>query len=241
MFRLATFTAAAALAAFLVGPAWAGHGPTGNGAPAGPHYTLNIIGVDSAKTQTLTDSKRRTIFVKLGRKGSAQKSNIWLTQGDFEVCDGNAFDDAFDCDGTQIGRNETGAVFQLPCNDNPNIGLEESCVTGGGRVVAEYEVWARALGSPTNEPEVSITLCAFDAGGTKFCNTGGDVAVLVRKSGQPLFNDVTQELTTIRVDFGVGLKRFPLFFTGLEDYVWEYNNQGVRLAQLRFYLLEDIK
>src|SRR5262244_4423063 len=39
---------------------------TGNGAPNGPHYNLNIIGVSNAKTQPLTGGDRHTIFVGLG-------------------------------------------------------------------------------------------------------------------------------------------------------------------------------
>src|SRR3989449_4592890 len=38
---------------------------TGNRAPSGPHYDLNIIGVDQAKGAPLTGSNRHTIFVPL--------------------------------------------------------------------------------------------------------------------------------------------------------------------------------
>ena len=74
---------------------------TGNGAPSGPHYNLNIIGVENPKNSTLTGSNRHTIFVDLGRNGTVT-SNIYLTPGDFKVCDGNAFDAAYDCQGTQV-------------------------------------------------------------------------------------------------------------------------------------------
>jgi hypothetical protein len=36
----------------------------------GPHYNLNIIGVDEGKTATMTGSNRHTIFVGLGRKNN---------------------------------------------------------------------------------------------------------------------------------------------------------------------------
>jgi len=71
---------------------------TGNGAPSGAHYNLNIIGVENPKTSPLTSTDRHTIFVALGSK-STITSNIYLTQGDFQVCDGNAFDAAYDCAG----------------------------------------------------------------------------------------------------------------------------------------------
>ena len=44
---------------------------TGNGAPSGPHYNLNIIGVEKGKNPPLTGSERHTIFVALGKKGMA--------------------------------------------------------------------------------------------------------------------------------------------------------------------------
>jgi hypothetical protein len=34
------------------------------------------------------------------------------------------------------------------------------------------------------------------------------------------------------------LERVALFSGGLEDFMWQYANQGRRLAQLRFYLLK---
>src|SRR5437764_11929308 len=87
---------------------------TGNGAPNGAHYNLNIIGVENPKTTTLTGSDRHTIFVGLGTKNDTVISNIYLTPGDFQVCDGNGFDAAYNCAGAQI--QSKGAVFQLPCN-----------------------------------------------------------------------------------------------------------------------------
>src|SRR5262249_4134857 len=41
------------------------HTQTGNGAPSGPHYNLNIIGVTQGKNPPLTGSDRHTIFVPL--------------------------------------------------------------------------------------------------------------------------------------------------------------------------------
>jgi hypothetical protein len=42
---------------------------TGNGAPNGSHYSLNIIGVENPKTADLTGSERHTIFVALRNHG----------------------------------------------------------------------------------------------------------------------------------------------------------------------------
>ena len=76
---------------------------TGNGAPKGAHYTLNIIGVENPKKTDLTDSNRHTIFVALGAKGAGVETKIYLgASPDFVVCDGNGFDAAHDCTGTLV-------------------------------------------------------------------------------------------------------------------------------------------
>src|SRR5262249_1190729 len=126
---------------------------TGNGAPNGAHYNLNIIGVENPKTSTMTGSDRHTIFVALGNKGTTN-SNIYLTPGDFQVCDGNAFDAAYDCSGAKI-QNQ-GAVFQLPCNTN--IPADITCAAGTTQ--ASYTVWGRALGKPGGS--AIVTTCATD-------------------------------------------------------------------------------
>src|SRR3989441_2749749 len=101
-----------------------GFAQNGNGITSnGPHYNLNVIGVTNGKNAPLTGSDRHTIFVPLySSPGTpldtdpAPGADIWLTQGPFAVCDGNAFDAAYDCSGNQIAKQ--GAVFQLPCNTN---------------------------------------------------------------------------------------------------------------------------
>lgn len=201
----------------------------GNGAPKGAHYNLNIIGVENPKNSTLTDSNRHTIFVAL-RNGDTP-SRIYLTQGDFAVCDGNAFDEAYSCDGTRI--QSQGAVFQLPCNTN--VPADIGCVAG--TVQAAYEVWARALGQPGGG--ATMTTCAFDPLlGEEVCST--ENVILSRNKGKSTFSNVTNQLTSLVADIdGDGdTERVALFAGGLEDFVWQYQNSGLRLAQLRFYLLQ---
>src|SRR5437762_10173462 len=160
---------------------------TGNGAPSGAHYNLNIIGVDNPKTDPMTGSDRHTIFVALGRKDASVTSKIYLTQGDFQVCDGNAFDAAFDCSGNQIQG--SGAVFQLPCNTN--VPADITCLAG--TVSASYEVWARALGKPGGS--VTVTTCATDpTTGEVVCSS--ENVMLVRGKGKQTFTNVTNELTS---------------------------------------------
>lgn len=202
---------------------------TGNGAPNGAHYNLNIIGVENPKSSTLTGTDRHTIFVALGAK-STVTSNIYLTQGDFQVCDGNAFDAAYDCSGNQIKGQ--GAVFQLPCNTN--VPADITCVAG--TVSASYEVWARALGKPGGS--TTINTCATDPTTSEVvCST--ENVMLVRGKGKQTFTDVTNQLTSIVVSFDGGLtyQRVALFAGGLQDFFWQYANSGLRLLQLRMYQL----
>src|SRR5512139_3390783 len=93
----------------------------------GPHYNLNIIGMEKAKNPDMTNSDRHTIFVALGSKTNAVATNIYLKPGsDFQVCDGNGFDAAYDCDGSQIKGN-LGATFQMPCNTSLTYDLDLGC------------------------------------------------------------------------------------------------------------------
>lgn len=205
----------------------------GNGAPKGAHYNLNIIGVENAKTADLTGSNRHTIFVALGRSGQVT-SKIYLTRGEFEVCDGNAFDAAWDCDGNQIQAQ--GAVFQLPCNTNLVDDVAGDLIPCDVGENAAYEVWARALGQPGGS--ATITTCATDPStGEVVCST--ENVLLIRSRGKSTFTNVTNELTSLVTDIDADgdLDRVALFQGGLEDWFWQYDNRGLRLAQIRFYLL----
>ena len=99
-----------------------------------------------------------------------------------------------------------------------------------------------------------MTTCATvvgDSGTELECSL--ESAVLTRTRGQQLFADVTDELTSlvvyVCVDWNdvdeicedVDVVRFALFSGGTYDWFWNYANNGLRLAQLRFYNLDDIK
>ena len=75
---------------------------TGNGAPSGSHFTLNLIGVQNPKSASMTGGGSR-IFVPL--TGSTK---INLTEGPFLVLDANGTDGS--------------AAFQLPNPDSDNDG-----------------------------------------------------------------------------------------------------------------------
>ena len=176
---------------------------TGNGAPSGSHYQLNIIGVPKNKTADLTNNDGRRIFVPLD--GSTK---ILLGEGDFQVLDANGTDGS--------------ASFQLPSPDADNDG------------VTEYSVYARALGTPGGSSKT--TTCATDpVTGDLYCSV--ESMVLVRDSGKSSFSNVSRQLLYVYADIdGDGdLDRVPLFGDQLQDYYWQYDNTGLKLAQLRFY------
>ena len=176
---------------------------TGNGAPSGAHYNLNIIGVAKDKTAAMDDNSGHRIFVKL--EGNTK---ILLSEGEFQVLDANG------TDGT--------AKFQLPNPDEDNDGI------------TAYSVYARAVGKPGGT--ATIVTCATDpVTGEEVCSTLNQV--FVRSKGKPTFENVSKALLYIYADLdGDGsVERYPLFDDRLEDYLWSYDNNGLKVLQLRFY------
>ena len=202
---------AAALADKPGGPNDSDEPYNGNGAPSGPHYNLNLLGMERPKGKDELDtiqSNGRRIFVRLDGK-----TKILLTEGDFDVLDYDG------TDGT--------AAFQLP---NPDPDCDG---------VTDYSVFARALGRPGGS--ATITTCAEDkaTGTIEYCSAGAYVAVLDRGNGKQTFTNVSRELLYVTGNFfDDGVKRYPLFGDDLFDYFWDYENNGLRLAQLRFYEIE---
>jgi hypothetical protein len=186
-------------------------GQPGHGGPSGPHYNLNIIGVPKDKTADMDSTQGHRIFVKLWGK-----SKILLAEGDdFWVLDAN-------------GTDADGAKFQLP-DPFPDDDL-----------VTRYVVYARALGRPGGW---SYTfLCYQDEYGETVCSA--DTLELRRGHGQQKFVDVSKKLLTLWIDTdddGVPDKRVGLFDEAAYQYFWDYDNHGLKLAQLRFYpITEDL-
>lgn len=186
---------------------------TGNGAPSGAHYTLNIIGVKNAKTAPMDDSNRHTIFVPL--TGSAR---IMLTEGDFQVLDGNAFD------GT--------AAFQLP-NPIPENIPPEDYLDPSVTITTTYSVYVRALGKVGGKATVTPGII-YDDGETWL--SAGSVTV-ERAKGKSTFDNCTRELLFVYydIDGDETIERVPLFSDDSYEYFWQYDNTGLKHAQFRFY------
>ena len=219
---------------------------TGNGAPSGSHYNLNIIGVPKDKTAAMTNNDGHRIFVQLmggdpaggltGISGTFLKdlnkvNKIFLEPAplneSFLVLDANATD-------------SNGALFQLPAD-----------------VSKTWTVWGRALGTPGGHAD--MTTCATTAGADLILGTADDEVIcslntlsLDRKSGKSTFTNVSADLLfiTITVDPTTNATlascltltattqvTLSLFNGCLQNYFWNYDNHGLKLLQLRFYPL----
>ena len=79
-------------------------------------------------------------------------------------------------------------------------------------------------------------LCGTTDDGTEVCSTTNRLQL--DASGRPSkFANVTANLLylyNVTID-GVLYKRLPLFSDVLQDYFWSYDNNGLKVVQLRFY------
>lgn len=141
----------------------------------------------------------------------AGKTKILLSEGSsYQVLDANGTDGS--------------AKFQLPNPDPDKDGI------------TLYSVWGRALGKPNGS--VVMKTCATEVStGIEYCST--QALIMVRNKGKTSFTDVSRELLYLYVDLnGDGvLEQYPLFDEALRDYFWSYDNNGLKLLQLRFYEL----
>ena len=186
---------------------------TGNGAPSGAHYNLNLIGVPKDKTADMTNNDGHRIFVQLtgGEDATSLKGKLFseITRVNkiflqpapagesFQVLDANATD-------------ANGALFQLPID-----------------VSTKWTVWARALGKPGGKSLTTTcaTVTVLDATGLPVQEVICSVATLtMQRTKNAKFMNVSSSLlfVTIAVDpavdtryhhdidsFGTALQRVP--------------------------------
>ncbi|MGE5831628.1 MAG: hypothetical protein ACM3X8_01795, partial [Methanomicrobiales archaeon] len=189
-----------------------GVGATGNGAMSGPHFNLNLIG--KARTDQLPNDANNgaRIFVTLNGN-----SRIYLTLGTtFNVIDADATD----------GRGE----FMLPAPGN--IYNPDGTYSGPGN----YQVFIRAVGKPGGSGKISTCGENTVAGVTEtLCSL--DNVTLIRKKGKSTFQDVTRQLTTVYYYNATTMtyQRVDIFDDAFQDYLWSYDNLGMKNVQLRFY------
>jgi hypothetical protein len=206
-----------AIAASAVLPSFAATSTTGNGAPSGAHYNLNIHGVANPKTADMTGSDGHSIFVSLNGT-----SKIYLSEGaTFNVLDAN-------------GTDANGAKFQLPNPDPDNDGT------------TTYSVLVKPLGKPGGSAKMTTCATYTTAGLDGVLGTADDTSevlcslgsvTVTRSKGKTTFTNVSKDLLYIYVDLnGDGVaERYNIFNSALQDYFWSYENNGLKLLQLRFY------
>jgi hypothetical protein len=219
-----------------IGVAFAYQEDTGRGGPSGAHFTLNIIGMKKPKKgdpdPEFPHDNGHRIFVPMeGTKSGKPATKIMLTEGEFAVLDYDGTDGA--------------AAFQLP---NPDPGDGSNCTA--------YSVWIRPLGIPGGKAKIRTCAeqCVLKDPITGECVTWEEVCSievveLERTKGKvKKFVNVSKELLTICAEVCVAWdpitgecsetewRRLYLFDPLLRGYFWEYDNDGLKLAQLRFYM-----
>jgi hypothetical protein len=214
---------------------------TGNGAPSGTHYNLNIIGVPKDKTADMTNNDGHRIFVQLtgGEDAGAltgkdfsqlnKVNKIFLQPApageSFQVLDANATD-------------TNGALFQLPAD-----------------VSTSWTVWARALGKPGGSSNTTTCATVTVTDPVTLVTTQEAICsvatlTMTRTKGKQSFTNVSADLLflSIMVDPTTNLAlatclgvttatqvTVSLFNGCLQNFFWNYQNNGLKLLQLRFY------
>jgi len=205
-------------------------------------FQLNLISVNDDVDNKLQndDNNGHRIFVKEGRTGDV-KTKIWLSQGEtFAV---------LDSDGT-----DGSAEFQLPAPQNES-----------GEDV--YLILMRVLGNPHNSVgDYTIVTCGWTDGSdgsipdgevqeSEISCSNVDSYIVTQdnangKGKNSKWENVTRELTTVCIDTdpavssdGDGITdndcdiKATIFSAAFEEYLWEVDPNGHKIAQLRFILL----
>jgi hypothetical protein len=184
----------------------------GNGLPDNGHarlYKFNLIGVPRDKKPDMTGDAGKRMFVKL-----EGPSKIYLQKGEFDILDANATDG-------------NGGRFQLPDPDPDGDG------------VTSYGVYVRPVGTPGGSARIGSCiegdLDPTLEGGETLCST--ETKLLVRGTGKPQVENVSKELLSLCLDtddvVGCDTRSF-LFDDETVDYLWNYDNNGLRVAQVYF-------
>ena len=207
----------------------------------GKHWQVNIIGVPKNKKVDMDNSNRRTLFVPLDKNGNAAPVKInytsvcqssSLTTNEFAVLDGNGTDGE--------------ATIQVPCE---LIDMDQ-----GGSDFLSYNVYAVALGKPgkyaiveahctwkesydviPDDCDESLLMGSFTVGRSKGKGSKDKVTNITnifRSSGCLDVGGVAGVCDSGDIVFNnVWIFNLPM----LESYYWDYDTNGLKLMQVRFY------
>jgi hypothetical protein len=229
---------------------------TGNGAPKAPKlFSMNIIGMDEPKGKDAPDPEAldgpnngKRIFVPLN-----DKCSIYLTEGPFDVIDYDGTDGVAkfqlpdpNLDPYLIGGDMTGvdtmsdySIFVRPLGKPGGWATITTCADLIESNIA-YLLSGKFLSVMNKKISDPNTYASVE-------QVGQDVTLRTNgKNGKTTFTNVTAELTTIvfKIDVdtnddGVGdlieYVRVPIFDDIIENEYWEYDNNGLRILQVRFY------
>ncbi len=221
---------------FTSGTAFAGNVGTGNLAPSGPHFNINIIGhpqggiggddssghsimiplknVRAGVPLTCVDVNGVVLIDDQGQTSTVEPTGarIYFVSGDhFEIIDRDATD-------------SNGATIIVP------VGAPD-LITGDKP--AMFDLYIRVLGKPNQC--MKIDAYAYDSDQTLWYQTG--TLNVSRKTGQSTFIRAN-ELFTICMWDAVQQKCVDyrsVFNNVFDSYFWSILNDGTRLVQLRLY------
>lgn len=218
----------------------------GNPCPGSKEYQFNIIGVAKGKKPDMKGNSGHRIFVWLNKKsrifmtGDTDPGTAGLQCGDsFQITDANATDDGDE------------ATLVVPCDPLTADNLTPDVC---------FDVFATPLGKPGGHADVEV-VCEFDDTclGCNIDDVDGDCATgtmdftLVRNSGKPVQQDITKYLRASGcIDLGgeegvcdtgdLDFKNEWIFnIEQLLTYYWDYDNDGLRIAQIRFCDVEGVE
>lgn len=137
---------------------------TGNGAPSGTHYNLNIIGVPKGKKADMTGNQGHRIFVALWGKSKILLSQS--TDGTFQVLDANATDGS--------------GAFQLPAPGTYSVWARPLGKPGGSATMTTCAT------DPSTGEEVCSTesyVAVRSSGKSKFTNVTSELTTIVLTEG----------------------------------------------------------
>jgi hypothetical protein len=253
-------------AMMIAGTAWALESEDGTKL-TGQHYNLNIIGVKNPKTANM-DSDTGTggvIFVNLNGKtkiglvesGSSDAPDV--DPDDAAVLDKNGTDN----DGALIALPNPGLDPYIVGQDMNGVDTMSDYSIfvrplgkplGWAKITTCAEVVESGFSDYFNKDGVKILNEAADLGGVASIEQVGK-DVTFRDKGKTTFVNVTAELLTIVIkaevwvdlnDDGLATPdeietvyaRIPIFNDILQGEYWEYDNNGLKLLQVRFYPIQ---
>jgi hypothetical protein len=230
--QLKTITLSVLIAGLAAGTAF---GQNNNPCPGEKEYQVNIIGVPKGKKPDMTGNNGHRIFVPLNGV-----TKIYMT-GDTSTADGLQCGSSFyveDANGT-----DGSAKLVVPCT-NVNASSTDPGVC--------FDVWATPLGTPGGKAQVDV-VCSFDdtvladlvEGSCADVPLGSFDFELVRAGGKPVQKDITNFMRasgcfdtdgslTCDPDETTFNNVWIFNLDALEEYFWEYDNQGLRVAMIRF-------